>query len=339
LNITSLNKKPGNDWRMPLKLYRVLKEHNIDIVHTHSWGTLVEGVLGARLARIPVIIHGEHGSFPERWYQRQIQRILWGSADKLLSVSGELKKRLSESIRFSQNRIEVILNGVEEEKFFPSKSLREQFRKEFSFSGEDFIVGIVGRFSEVKNHRMLLLATAELIKQGEIIHIALVSRGRKEQELKEFSHSLGIAEFIHFLGFQSDVNMILNGFDIFALTSRSEGCSNVIQEAMFCQKPIIATNVGGNPELIENNYSGLLVEDNNHLELAEKIHYLKHHPNIREMLGKNARLTALKKFTLKKMVESYEDLYMKEFYKKQLVTEANSGREIARNPHDSNTKE
>lgn len=316
LNIISLNKKPGNDWRIPFKLYRMLKKHQVDIVHTHSWGTLVEGTIGAKLARIPVMIHGEHGSFPERWYQKQIQRTLWRFSNKLLSVSGELKRRLSETIPFPLNRIEVILNGVNEKMFFPSDMLREQFRNEFNFSRDDFIVGTIGRFSEVKNHRMLLLAAAELIKQGEVVHIVLVSRGRKERELKDFSRSLGIADFTHFPGFQSNINLILNGFDIFALTSRSEGCSNVIQEAMFCRKPIIATDVGGNPELIKNGQSGMLVKDNNHLELAEKIRYLKCHPNIREMLGKNARLTALKKFTLKKMIESYENLYMEEFYKK-----------------------
>jgi len=331
LNVISLNKKPGNDWRIPLKLYRTLKRHQVDIVHTHSWGTLVEGIIGAKLARIPVIIHGEHGSFPERWYQKRIQRTLWRFSDKLLSVSGELKRRLSETIRFPLNRIEVILNGVNEKMFFPSDLLREKFRNEFNFSRDDFIVGTIGRFSEVKNHRMLLLAAAELIKQGEVVHIVFVSRGRKEQELKDFSHSLGIAEFTHFSGFQSNINLILNGFDIFALTSRSEGCSNVIQEAMFCRKPIIATDVGGNSELITNDQSGLLVKDNNHLELAEKIRYLKRHPNIREMLGKNARLTALKKFTLKKMIESYEDLYMEEFYKKQPVTGSVSSRKNVRN--------
>lgn len=339
LNIVSLNKRPGNDWRLPLKLYRTLRQHQIDVVHTHSWGTLVEGILGAKLAGTPVIIHGEHGSFPKRWYHKRIQGAMWRSSDKLLSVSGELKKRLSETIGFPLNQIDVILNGVNEEKFFPSDSLREEFRKEFNFSREDFIVGNVGRFSAVKNHRMLLLAAAELIKGGETVRIALVSRGRKEQELRALSHSLGIAEFTHFLGFQSNINLILNGFDILALTSRSEGCSNVIQEAMFCQKPIIATNVGGNPELIANNHSGLLVEDNNYRELAEKIHYLKQHPNIREMLGRNARSAALEKFTLKKMVESYENLYMEEFAKKLPVAGINFNGRNSRNSQNLNAKE
>ena len=319
LNIISLNKKEGNDWLLPFRLRKIFKERQIHIVHTHSWGTLAEGVIGARLARVPVIIHGEHGSFRQGWKQLQAQKILWRFPDILLSVCGDLKNRLCESAGLPEQRIQVILNGVEEGRFYPSESLRRQFRREFGFSGEDFIVGTVGRFSKVKNQRMLLLTAAELIRQGETVHIALVSKGHQEQELKELGKSLGISQFVHFLGFQSDVCKVLNGFDLFALTSFSEGCSNVIQEAMFCAKPVIATNVGGNPELIEDQHSGLLVESNNPVQLAEKIRFLKHHPDIREKLGENARQRALKNFTLKKMIRAYEDLYMKTYFKKQSV--------------------
>jgi glycosyltransferase involved in cell wall biosynthesis len=93
----------------------------------------------------------------------------------------------------------------------------------------------------------------------------------------------------------------------------------VIQEAMFCQKAIIATNVGGNPELIRDNYSGLLVESNNHTQLAEKILYLKNNVSVRERLGKQARQSALQHFTLKKMVQAYENLYMEAFNKNRTI--------------------
>lgn len=319
LDIVSLDKNQGNDWLLPLRLTNLFKNRRIDIVHTHSWGTLAEGVIAAKLAGVPGIIHGEHGSFPGSWRRRQAQKILWRFPDRLLSVSRDLRSRLSDTVGFPEERIEVILNGVDEERFFPCETLGKQFRKDFNFLPGDFIVGTVGRFSAVKNQRMLLLAAAELIGQGEIVHVALVSKGHLERELKELSRSLGIPQFVHFLGFQSDVNKVLNGFDIFALTSVSEGCSNVIQEAMFCAKPVIATHVGGNPELIEDNRSGLLVESNNSLQLAEKIRFLKHHPAARERLGENARQRALKNFTLKKMIRAYEELYLQEYFRKKII--------------------
>jgi sugar transferase (PEP-CTERM/EpsH1 system associated) len=320
LNIIALNKKNGNDWRIPLKLYKLLKRYHIDIVHTHSWGTLVEGIFGAKLAGIPIIIHGEHGSFPLRWHQRQAQRLLWRLPYTVLSVSNDLKRRLSGTIPFPEKRIRVIPNGVKEEQFFPSGALRKEFRSTFNFAKDDFVVGTVGRFSEVKNQQMLIRAAAALIQRGEKIQVVLVSKGRMEGFLKELSGLLGVKKNIHFLGFQSHINMILNGFDIFVLTSLSEGCSNVIQEAMFCQKAIIATNVGGNPELIEDFYSGLLVESSNHVQLAEKILYLKNNAGLRVKLGKKAREKAMQHFTLTKMVQEYENLYIEAFYKRRSGT-------------------
>lgn len=317
VNIISLGKKDGNDWSISVQLSKILREQQADIVHTHSWGALAEGLLGAELARIPVFVHGEHGSFPQGWKHRIAQRLLWRRADRVLAVSGELGDRMAAAINFPRERIRVILNGVDEEVFFPSPALREEFRKRFGFSRSDFIVGAIGRFSEVKNQRMLLLAAAELIRGGEQLQIALVSRGKEEQKLRELSRSLGIAPFTHFLGFQQNINMILNGFDVFALTSLSEGCSNVIQEAMFCAIAVVATRVGGNPELIEDAFSGLLVESNHYLQLAEKIRLLKQDPGLRKQLGENARQVALGKFPLSRMIGEYESLYREAYRQKR----------------------
>jgi len=317
VEIISLGKKNGNDWSIPFRLSEIMRERQADIVHTHSWGTLAEGLLGAKLARIPVFIHGEHGSFPQGWKHRIAQRLLWRRADRVLAVSGELGERMAAATGFPRERIRVILNGVDEAAFFPSPALREEFRGRFGFSADDFIVGAVGRFSEVKNQQMLLLAAAELIRRGERLQIALVSRGKKEQELRQLSSALGISPFTHFLGFQNDVNLALNGFDVFTLTSLSEGCSNVIQEAMFCGKAIIATGVGGNPELIEDGFSGLLVQSNNYRQLAEKILLLKRDGGLQTRLGENARRIALGKFPLSRMIREYETLYREAYQQKR----------------------
>lgn len=317
VEVISLGKKEGNDWRIPFRLAETMRECRADIVHTHSWGTLLEGLLAAKLARIPVLIHGEHGTFPQGWKRRMVQRLLWRQADQVLAVSRELAERMADTIEFPRERVRVILNGVDETVFFPSPALREEFRYRFGFSADDFIVGTIGRFSEVKNQKMLLLAAAELVRRGERLYIVLVSGGKKEPELRQLSSSLGIASFTHFLGFQQNINMILNGFDVLALTSLSEGCSNVIQEAMFCAKAVVATRVGGNPELIEDAFSGLLVESNNDLQLAEKIQLLKQDSNLRKRLGENARRVALEKFPLRRMIQEYERLYQEAYRQKR----------------------
>ena len=318
LPIILTSKKDGNDWQAPFKLCKIFKKSKFDIVHTHSWGTLIEGILGSKLARVPIIIHNEHGSFPSKWYHKILQRFFWNLSNRVLSVSQELKQRISQTTHFPASRIDVILNGVKESNFFPSATLRKQFRRKFNFSQEDFLIGTIGRFSEVKNQSMLLRAASELIQKGDNIKIILVSSGKKKEDLRLLSTSLGISHFTHFLDIQMNVNMLLNGFDIFALTSFSEGCSNVIQEAMFCQKAIIATDVGGNPELIQDQYTGFLVESNNHEQLAQKLRLLKENPDLREKLGKRAQQTAQENFTLTRMIQAYEKLYEDEFNKKYL---------------------
>ena len=107
--------------------------------------------------------------------------------------------------------------------------------------------------------------------------------------------------------------MILNGYDFFTLTSFSEGCSNVIQEAMFAQKPVVATHVGGNPELITDRKNGLLVESDNHEGLADRLQELIADEQLARQLGESARETAVSTFSLGKMVQGYERLYLEEY--------------------------
>lgn len=316
LKVITLNARNGNDILLPFRLSRIFKKHYIDIVHTHSWGTLLEGIVGAKLAKIPIIIHNEHGTFPKETHRRIIQRILWQWPNRFLAVSDGLRKMLSESIHFPIDRIDVIFNGVDEQKFFPSAKLRSQFRNEFHFSEEEFLVGIIGRLEPVKNHRMFLKALNFLKNQNQDVQGIIVGTGELEDQLKEQVAEQGMSKYVHFLGHQSNINLVLNGIDVFVLTSFSEGCSNVILEAMQCGKAIITTNVGGNPDLIENNRNGFLIESNNYKELAQKLLIMKKNPQLRKKLGSNAQREVQKKFSLQKMIKDYENVYIQEYKNK-----------------------
>jgi len=316
--IIDLKLGKGNHPGLPVILAKVFRKNKIDVVHTHSWGTLIEGIMGAKIAKVPIIIHGEHGTFPEKFPHRRIQPIFWGMADRVLSVSKLLRNKLSRVTKFPEEKIDVILNGVNSGKFFPSKKLRGQFRKSFNFSAEDFIVGTVGRLTPVKNQAMLIRAAALLYEQKMHIQVVFIGNGELREELANLADSLGISENVHFLGFQENVNLFLNGMDVFTLTSFSEGCSNVLQEAMFVGKGIIATNVGGNPEMIKDRDTGFLVESNNHYQLAERIKKFIFSPQILNEMSGNARKFANTNFSLEKMVSEYENLYLQEMQKKYL---------------------
>ena len=318
LNIRYLNKKDGNDISLLYKLTHLFRQLKPDIVHTHSWGTLVEGILGAKISRVPIIFHGEHGTLPESVIHRCVQRFFWKNSDLVLSVSENLKEKLSRVLGFPPERIQVILNGVESDKFYPSDELREAFRKRFAFSTNDFVVGTVGRMSAVKNQQMLIKAAAELKNRGECIHFVLVGVGQEENELEKLTDVLQVRDNVRFLGYQKEVNQMLNGMDVFTLTSFSEGCSNVIQEALFAGKPVIATNVGGNPELVKPGLNGFLVESNDHTELAQKILTLKRKPDLVRKFKENALSYSHENFSLKSMVDQYSELYVKSYQEKLL---------------------
>ena len=130
------------------------------------------------------------------------------------------------------------------------------------------------------------------------------------KELRTLAINLKVDKHVHFLGYQSEVNQAYNGFDVFTLTSFSEGCSNVIQEAMFASLPIIATNVGGNPELVQDGITGILVKSDDHREWSEAVLKLKRDPELLKRMGKYAREYALANFSVKTMVSSYEKVYL-----------------------------
>jgi glycosyltransferase involved in cell wall biosynthesis len=315
--IIHLKMGKGNHFNLPLKLAKIFKDADFDLLHTHSWGTLLEGIVGAKIARVPFIIHGEHGTFPMSFPHTHIQKFFWSLADQMLSVSDELRKQLSAITHFPEEKIGVILNGVDERKFYPSQKLRAEFRKKFNFKETDFIVGIVGRLCHVKNQAMLVRAIAHIVRQRIQIEAVLIgddlNKEKYQNMLENLASELGVTKNIHFLGFNKDVNLILNGIDLFTLTSLSEGCSNVIQEAMFAGRVVIATNVGGNSELVQDNQTGILIESNNERELGEAIKRLMENSSELKRMEENSKEYALKFFSLPQMVKSYEDLYIEAF--------------------------
>lgn len=313
-NIIHLNAGEGNQIDLPFKLAKVFRQHKFDVIHTHSWGTLLEGVIGGKLAFSPAIIHGEHGTFPEQFPHKHVQRFFWGRADKVLSVSDLLGKKLSRVTRFQNDKIHVILNGVDHSKIFPSEEKRREFRRKFGFKEDDFIVGTVGRLNHVKNHPMIIRGISHIIKKGDAIDFTLVGGGSLVdslgKNLQTLSNDLNVSDHFHFLGYHKDMNMIYNGFDVFTLTSFSEGCSNVIQEAMFAGKPVIATDVGGNPELVQDGETGFLVQSDNDLQWAEVVRTLRNNPSVLKKMGVQSYQYARDHFSLHQMVTAYEDVYL-----------------------------
>ncbi|MHB2147446.1 glycosyltransferase [Calditrichota bacterium LG25] len=307
-------KGEGNDFSLIFKLKDIFKEEGLDIVHTHSWGTLVEGITAAKLARVPIVIHGEHGSYHKDFKRKWVQKIMFNWADQVLSVSALLADDLSRTLGVRREKILPILNGVDTEKFKPQPEKREFYRKKLNGNADTIIIGTIGRPMKVKNHQLMIKALARLKKKNRPVKFIIIGDTPMyslRDELEKLARELDVLEDVLFMGYRDDIPGYLNAFDIFVLPSLSEGCSNVIQEAMATGLPIVASRVGGNPELIEHEREGLLFTSNSLEELVNAIQYLIENPQRAKQLGQNALKKARRQFALPVMIKSYEELYLK----------------------------
>jgi len=313
IKVSKMFKKPGNDYQLYIKLIKYLKEIKPTIVHTRNWAGM-DGIIAAKMARVPIIIHGEHGfeitdltgQNKKRKFIRKL--VLSTIVDKIVTVSKNLKNRLINEIKIKPEKIIHIPNGVDTNKF---NIYRKEFtRKKFGFKKEDFIIGIVARLDPIKNHKTLISAFKEIVTIHPNTNLIIVGDGPLRNKLENQTYQLGIKNKIIFMGERSDVPEILRTFDVFVLPSLNEGMSNTILEAMATGIPVIALNVGGNPELVINRETGFLFPTNDVESLVQKIKTYILHPELKQKHGYNARKRAEEKFSLDQMVQRYEELYL-----------------------------
>jgi L-malate glycosyltransferase len=277
------------------------------IVHTHAWGTLCEGLVAARLARVPVVVHGEHGTLNMKRRNLMVQNWAWRRVDQVLSVSSTLAARMAAEVGFPADGIRTIRNGVDLSRF--QQRSQSDARQLLGLDPTEFVVGTVGRLVPVKNQAMLLDAAAALQRRNVRVTTVIVGDGPLTQELQSRAAALGIAPSVRLLGERPDVERVLGAFDVFALTSVSEGLSNTIQEAMASGLPVVATRVGGADELVDHDRTGVLVPSNDPIALANALESLLVAPERRLTMARAARTRAQSEFSLDKMVGAYEELY------------------------------
>lgn len=313
LNIITLKPVQGNSLKAIPQLREIFKKNRYDIIYTHSWNTLLEGYLAALLAGIPIKIHGEHGTFERSYLKDKLQKLLWKRFDAVTVVVGDLEQKLRQIFAYRKNNIKIIYNGADHGKFCPSAELRETFRKQHGLEN-NFLVGTVGRFHPVKDHLTLIKGFKHFRSRVPGAKLVLVGGGGKTGEKNkkrytELIEELGLKDDVVFIPPVSNPEALMNIFDVFVLSSISEGCSNVILEAMACGIPLVVTDTGGNPELVTENDNGLLFEVGNDRELSEKLLSLHGDPELRQKFSRRGVQLIKERFSLDKTVSNYEALY------------------------------
>jgi sugar transferase (PEP-CTERM/EpsH1 system associated) len=303
-----IQRRPGwYDVRLIPQLYRLLRRERPDILHTHGWATLCEGLMAAALARVPIVVHGEHGTLRTRWHQALAQRWVWSRVDQVLAVSSELRERMARDIGFRPDRVQVIRNGVDTDRFHPGH--RAAARASFSFDPGRIVLGTVGRLVSVKDHATLLRAWALLRSRGHAFTGLIAGRGPLHDQLVSLAASLGLDD-VRFLGVRPDIEQVLAAMDVFVLSSRSEGLSNTIQEAMATGLPVVATRVGGAHELVVPGETGLLVPAEAPEAMADAIELLITDAAERSRMAEAGRRRAEQEFALSRMVREYVQTYI-----------------------------
>jgi sugar transferase (PEP-CTERM/EpsH1 system associated) len=311
-----LGKRPGHLVRDYPRLYRLFNQWQPAIVHTRNLAAL-EAVVPAWAAGVPVRIHGEHGWSAQdpdgrrRRYQ-YVRRLYRPFVHRHVALSRHLADYLERRVGVPPRRISQTYNGVDTGRFSAPDQRLPIAGCPFA-GAEDWRVGWVGRMDPVKNAlglaRAFLRARELSPEAAKRMRLVLVGDGAERRALAELLDGSAAREHVWFAGERSDVADIMRSLDCFVLPSRAEGVSNTILEAMASRLPVIATRVGGNPELVEAGMTGQLVPAGDGETLARAMLTYFTEPSLARRHAKAARRVAENRFSLKRMVADYTALY------------------------------
>lgn len=303
------------------KLYRLFKENNFDIVHSHSSKTGVIGRIAARLARVPMIVHTVHGfAFPAA--SNRVEKIVFWLMEwlgticshKVVCLHDADKNIAINKLRAPISKLEVLANGVDTLKFSPPEvKERLQIREKFEQINDDIIVGMVGRLWKQKNPTTFVKAAVSILSSGINAQFVVVGDGDLRKELETIISRAGCSKNIHLLGWRDDTVNLLKSMDIFVLPSLWEGMPLAILEAQSTGLPCIVSDIQGNNSLVEHEVDGLLFECQNSVELASMIKRLIDDKTERLSMGKLARKKILNSYDIDKRIERIGALYEKNF--------------------------
>jgi glycosyltransferase involved in cell wall biosynthesis len=230
--------------------------------------------------------------------------------DRIVAPSKAILDALVADEAADDARCLAIPNGVDVERFLPaSASRRSQLRAALGFADGDCLIGCVASFTPVKRHVMLLDAFAQLLRERPECRLVLVGEGPLRAEIETRARALGVANAVYLLGARADVEHVLPALDVFVLASSTEGMSNAILEAQACGLPVVATDVGGNPEVIEHEVTGLLVPASQPQALSIALRDLVAAPGRRAALGAAASRRIARDQSLAAMAAAYARLY------------------------------
>lgn len=317
IKVIRLDVKHKHDPRHYFKLKKIIKEENIDILHAHVWNpaSCRYGFLAANSRKTPIITT-EHDPFPLSYFKNIFKKAALKKTKKIITVSKNNKKILGYLYPEQRSKISVIENGIDID-WWHSQSLRftneeEKTIKEELFwaKADTFIISTIAELHERKGIEYLIGAIPSIIEKYPNTKLVLTGDGPNKDNLEKLMKKLNLEQHITFLGKQKDIAKILRSSDLFVLPSKREAFGLVNAEAMISKLAVVATKVGGIPEIVKDGETGILVESENSIALSKAIVELIESPEKREKMGEAGQKRILEHFGAQQMAERYEKEYL-----------------------------
>jgi glycosyltransferase involved in cell wall biosynthesis len=317
---------PGALW----KIFRILRQEKIDVLHIHSPYPAVLGRIAGRLAAVKAIVYTEH-SVVERYHPvtKLGNYLTYQLNDAIIAISHAVSDSIKKWKTARGRKVYTIYNGVDYQAIQALATDPVTIRQSLGIDPRHLVVGTVGNIRPEKGHRYFVEAVRQVMDKYPEVTFVIVGGEKFEggtKELEELAKELGVRERIIFTGLRPDAIQLMAGFDIFVLPSIWEGFGIVCVEAMAQGKPVIGTRVGGVPEVVRDGVNGYLVEPRNPTQLAEKIIQLLTDETMRRVMGEKGRQIVKEKFDIKMQVSQIERIYATIISEKCLSHKAAGGK-------------
>ncbi len=304
------------DVRVVGRLAKLFRDQEVDAIVTVGAGDkMFWGRLAARQARVPVVLSALHSTgWPDG--VGRLNRWLTGITDGFIAVAEPHGEFLVDFEKFPRDKVTVIPNGVDTDRFRFDPEKRDAWRKTYGIGGEAPVLGIVAALRPEKNHSLFLHAAGKLLRKNPECHFLIVGDGPQRDMLESIVGENKLESKVHFTGSQSDIEGLLSAMDVFVLTSHNEASPVSILEAMACGRPVVATNVGSVSGSVLDGNTGYLVEPGDADAIASRLESLTVDIDSRKKFGERARRHVENYGSLQVMVRGYENL-IEEIYNRK----------------------
>src|SRR5947207_1924940 len=311
---------PLRDLVATLRLARLIRKERPDILHTHTAKAGTVGRVAALLAgrrRPPIVVHTFHGHVLRGYFGplrsgffRLLERWLAARTTALIAVSPQVRDDLVALGIAPRERFAVIRLGIElGERVTAEQNGRDESRRYLGIGPDRFAVGWIGRMTAVKRTDDVLVAFKRLRESGVDATLCMVGDGPDRAGLEQRAHDLGIARETLFLGYQEKVAQFYAAFDALVLPSGNEGTPVSVIEALAAERPVVATRVGGVPDVVRDGEDGFLVEPGDVEQLADRLAVLARDPELRQRMGRAGRERVLPRYGVEQLIDSVDRLY------------------------------